>query len=362
MFTLPVVPKPGSITALKWESRGPTLLQVVSARVLDAKGGKSTQLKFAGNTKLTLDDKPVLLGIDPPAKLVAGQQLEVVVRTANLNRLRLSTTANSTALLRATLPKERPRQLEQFRKQWSGFQKPREEQARLTKEKKQVDSTAPVTMIASDTAKMRSGFLLVRGAYDKRGAAVQTAAPASIMAFPKSLPANRVGLARWLTDPANPLTARVVVNRYWQMCFGVGIVKTSEDLGTQGELPAHPALLDHLSVGFVASGWDVKALLRKLVTSATYRQSSVLPDGLPRHDPENRWLARGPRRVEERSVAIWLWILPIFRIASFAFHETEIKSNDTTLPFYSLVGDRQTRIIFSDALLAHKIVSLVLLF
>lgn len=296
MFTLPVIAQPGTITALQWETKTPALLEVLSARVLAAKDAKPVPVKFVGKTKLTLNRKPVLLGIDPPLKLVAGQRLEIVVRSAALNGIRLSTTGNSTALVRATLPKKRPQQLEHFRKQWPGFQKQRAEQARLTKEKQQLDSAAPVTMIASDAPQMRAGFLLLRGEYDKRGEAVPTAAPASIMAFPESFPANRLGLARWLTDPAHPLTARVVVNRYWQMCFGVGIVKTSEDLGTQGELPSHPALLDQLSVDFVTSGWDVKALLRKLVTSATYRQSSVLRDDLARRDPENRWLARGPRR------------------------------------------------------------------
>jgi hypothetical protein len=109
------------------------------------------------------------------------------------------------------------------------------------------------------------------------------------------LPRNRLGLARWLVDPAHPLTARVQVNRLWQMLFGRGIVESSEDFGAQGEAPSHPELLDHLAVEFVESGWDVKAMLRRLVTSSVYRQSSkVAPDVLAR-DPRNRLLARGPR-------------------------------------------------------------------
>ena len=104
--------------------------------------------------------------------------------------------------------------------------------------------------------------------------------PASLPAFPASEPRNRLGLARWLTSRSNPLTARVVVNRIWRMHFGRGIVATQEDFGSQGKLPSHPELLDWLAQRFMDSGWDVKALHRLIVTSATYRQSSqVTPRG-----------------------------------------------------------------------------------
>ncbi|MFL5864624.1 MAG: DUF1553 domain-containing protein [Solirubrobacteraceae bacterium] len=141
----------------------------------------------------------------------------------------------------------------------------------------------------------RATFVLVRGAYDRRGPRVRPGVPASLPPLPPGAPANRLGLARWLVDPANPLTARVAVNRCWQMVFGTGLVKTAEDFGTQGERPSHPELLDWLAVAFRESGWDLKRLLRLIVTSATYRQSSRVTPALLARDPENRLLARGAR-------------------------------------------------------------------
>jgi len=113
--------------------------------------------------------------------------------------------------------------------------------------------------------------------------------------LPAGAPRNRLGFAEWVVDPKNPLTARVAVNRFWQHCFGTGIVKTAEDFGAQGEPPSHPELLDWLSVQFRDDGWDVKKLMKQIVMSSTYRQSSdVTPDRRAR-DPSNRLLSRGPR-------------------------------------------------------------------
>jgi hypothetical protein len=113
--------------------------------------------------------------------------------------------------------------------------------------------------------------------------------------LPKDAPLNRLTLAKWLVDPGHPLTARVAVNRFWQMYFGIGIVKTQEDFGVQGEPPVHPELLDWLATEFIRTSWDIRALQRLIVTSATYRQSSVVTRALLEKDPENRLLARAPR-------------------------------------------------------------------
>ncbi len=150
----------------------------------------------------------------------------------------------------------------------------------------------PTTMVMEEMTAPRPSYVLIRGQYDQHGPLVEPGVPKSIAAWPRGRKADRLGLARWLVAPANPLTVRVAVNRDWQMLFGNGLVRTVEDFGAQGEPPSHPELLDWLATEFVRSGWDVKAMLRLIVTSATYRQSSrVTPEGL-RHDPENRLLAR----------------------------------------------------------------------
>ncbi len=152
-------------------------------------------------------------------------------------------------------------------------------------------------MVMQDVGKMRPTFVLERGNYaspnKERG--VQPGVPAALPPLPEGAPANRLGLAQWLVRKDHPLTARVAVNRYWYQFFGTGIVKTIEDFGAQGEWPSHPALLDWLAVDFVESGWDIKRMIRQLVTSATYRQSSASTAKLQDVDPENRLLARGPR-------------------------------------------------------------------
>lgn len=134
-----------------------------------------------------------------------------------------------------------------------------------------------------------------RGNFLDTGDVVTEGVPAAFHPLPEDAPRNRLTLAEWLVDPENPLTARVLVNRYWEQIFGMGIVRTSEEFGSQGELPSHPELLDWLATEVVHEKWDVKELLRMLVTSSTYRQSSRVTPDLLQHDPDNRLLARGPR-------------------------------------------------------------------
>ena len=159
----------------------------------------------------------------------------------------------------------------------------------------------PTVMVMQEMETPRETFLLKRGEYDKHGEQVQRGTPVSLHSLRDGAPNNRLGLARWLVDESNPLTARVTVNRYWEMLFGTGIVKTVEDFGSQGEAPTHPELLDWLAVEFVspqtksAKPWDVKAILKTMVMSAAYRQSSKVTPALLEKDPENRLLARGPR-------------------------------------------------------------------
>lgn len=158
-----------------------------------------------------------------------------------------------------------------------------------------VQKRIPKVMIMDDMAEPRKTFVLERGVYTKRKEEVTAGVPDTIFPMSDDTPRNRLGLAKWLTDPEHPLTARVTVNRFWSEIFGQGLVKTAENFGVQGALPSHPELLDWLAVTFVESGWDVKALVRLMVTSATYRQSSEVSSEVLTTDPDNVYFARAPR-------------------------------------------------------------------
>ena len=166
---------------------------------------------------------------------------------------------------------------------------------KLKKKEQAIQKAVTTTMVMQEMPKPRDAFILQRGEYDQRGEKVQAGVPPSLPPMGNGASKNRLGLAKWMVQPGHPLTARVAVNRFWQMVFGSGIVKTTEDLGSQGEWPSHPDLLDWLALEFVESGWDVKALLKRIVMSSTYRQASAVNPGLLERDPENRLLARGPR-------------------------------------------------------------------
>jgi hypothetical protein len=167
--------------------------------------------------------------------------------------------------------------------------------AALEAERRSAENKIPSTMVMSEMAEPRDMFIMQRGAYDKPGEKVSPGTPGFLPPLPADAPPNRLGLARWLVDPANPLTARVAVNRYWQMYFGTGLVKTADNFGSQGEAPSHPELLDWLATEFMRTGWDVKAMQRLIVTSAAYRQASAATPAMRERDPENRLIARGTR-------------------------------------------------------------------
>lgn len=167
--------------------------------------------------------------------------------------------------------------------------------AELDKGLADLAAQVPVSMIMQDMTPGRDTFILSRGAYDKPGEKVDRGVPAFLPPLPADAPQNRLGLARWLVDPAHPLTARVTVNRLWQQLFGTGIVKTAEDFGSQGQWPTHPELLDWLATEFIGSNWNVKGMLKLLVMSNTYCQSSHMTPEAMAHDSANELLARGPR-------------------------------------------------------------------
>lgn len=167
---------------------------------------------------------------------------------------------------------------------------------KLRQEEAQALDTVQEVMVIREMERPRPTFILDRGLYDAPGAPVTAGTPESILPMPEDLPRNRLGLTQWLFHQAHPLTARVVVNRLWQQFFGKGLVLTTEDFGNQGALPSHPELLDWMAVTLMESDWDLKAMIKTIVLSATYRQSSKATEKMAREDPQNKWLARGPSR------------------------------------------------------------------
>ena len=150
-------------------------------------------------------------------------------------------------------------------------------------------------MVMGDDTRLRPTYILNRGVYDEHGTRVNPGVPENLLAWPEDTPRDRLGLAKWLTNEENPLTSRVAANQLWYLIYGRGLVESVEDFGNQGALPSHPELLDWLAVDFRENGWDVKRLVRMMVTSSTYKQSSKIREDLQERDPGNYWLARAPR-------------------------------------------------------------------
>ncbi len=251
------------------------------------------------------------------ARLSVSLEQRSKVKGANLGRFRLSVTTDRNAVGWAELPAElvsilntpvgersdaQRKALARYHRSIAPELKPvRDEIARLEKARPRVPAV-PV-MEELPAGKMRETHLLNKGNFLDPGPRVEPGVPAAFPGLPEGAPVNRLGLALWLVDARNPLTARVAVNRLWAQIFGIGLVETEEDFGTQGDPPSHPELLDWLARQYVRSGWDTKALVRLIVTSATYRQSSRYRPELKEVDPRNRLLARAPRyRLEAEMV------------------------------------------------------------
>ncbi len=264
-----------------------------------------------------IPEKP--FGFERGTVLTIRLKHEMLHASRNIGRFRLSVTSIADPGSIASLParlrpildipvakrtQEQNTQLAAAYRSLSPLLKPTRD--RIAELQKSLDKLGIVTSLIMQERRSfdrPSTYLRVRGSYLSKGEKVFAGVPAVLQPMPEDEMPNRLGLAFWLVDEDNPLTARVTVNRYWEQFFGRGIVETSEDFGTQGERPIHPELLDWLATEFMRQGWSMKAIKRLIVTSATYRQSSrVTPERLER-DPYNKLLARGPRfRVEAEMV------------------------------------------------------------
>ena len=249
---------------------------------------------------------PLRIGYGPaPEDRFEGLVDDVRVYSRKLHDEELSVVAVAeTADEIAALPADR-RTPEQERKlRWAllegaappGLAKAWKELRDLRLEREDFIASLPTVMVMEERGNVRPTHILFRGSFDAPRERVEPGLPGALPPLPGAASNDRLGLARWLTDPSHPLTARVTVNRFWQMLFGRGIVSTVEDFGSQGAAPTHPDLLDWLAAEFVRGGWDVKGLLRTIVTSATYRQSSQVTGEALERDPENLLLGRSPRQ------------------------------------------------------------------
>ncbi|MFM7591022.1 MAG: DUF1553 domain-containing protein, partial [Isosphaeraceae bacterium] len=244
-------------------------------------GKRSASAAFHGR----IDDVRLFTGV------VNSETVAALAKGESLNDLK--------AILKIAADKRQPMEQERLEKYYltnvdSVARDLQKQLAEIPRQLEELNKSIPVTMVMGEMTPRRPTHILKRGQYDQLGEMVE---PGLLSTF-DGLPSDgrtRLDMARWLTNPGHPLTARVTVNRYWEMLFGTGLVETAEDFGVQGALPSHAELLDWLAVDFVESGWNLRKLLRQIVLSATYRQSSKITPGLHEADPRNRLLARGPR-------------------------------------------------------------------
>jgi len=316
-------------------TRGNSLIRDIAldSAVADVGADKKKNGNY-GDVKDTLDDDPrngwTTIGADKKAShtavyrlaepLTLGADEEMIIELRqrstlgdrNIGRFRLSVTdeAGPAVASVGVTPLERlakvtgaadPKLREDLFSQFLADHRPyREARAALDRAQRDFDDIKARAgkvnvMVLAERKQPRDTFVLVRGVWDKHGDKVGRDAPAAVLPWPQDLPKDRAGLARWITAKENPLAARVAVNHLWQLLFSNGIVRSVEDFGLQGERPSHPELLDWLAVDFRENGWDIKRLLRLIVTSETYRQDSSVTPALLAKDPDNRFLARGSR-------------------------------------------------------------------
>lgn len=311
------------LTEVRFDSGGPLKIKSVhadysqtgfpAAHAIDGKPetGWAVYPEVGKPHTLILELEKPLTAVSEVTRLTTTLGFESAWERHQLGKFRLSVTASERPLERFKLPEKLARILvlspaqrsetetaelrEYYRTQVSAECAPLVQRiAALKTAKAELEASIPTTMVMREMSTPRPTFVLDRGQYDKHGEKVEAGTPASLPPLTGGAPATRLDLARWLVDPANPLTARVTVNRLWQTIFGTGLVETADDFGSQGALPSHPELLDWLAVEF-REGWNVKAMIRLFVTSATYRQSSNCSSDQLAHDPSNRMLARGVR-------------------------------------------------------------------
>ncbi len=230
--------------------------------------------------------------VDDPVVFNRALKPEEVAAIADVNPAK--------PLLSIPVGSRKPEQKKEITRQWgmahdSDFAKTLAREDAARRERDRIDASIPTLMVMDEMKKPRDCYVLVRGQYDHHGDKVTASTPGFLPPLPKGAPNNRLGLAEWIASPTNPLTARVTVNRWWERLFGTGIVSTVEDFGTRAEFPSHPRLLDWLATEFVRLHWNVKAMLKEIVMSATYRQSSAVTPEMLKVDPLNRLLERGPR-------------------------------------------------------------------
>ncbi len=295
----------GKQEKLKFNQRNFFLFFGNSRETLKIGAGGGPQVRFKG----ALDEVRIYsraLDTDEIALLGCADSLEKIAAIPSANRTRVQ----ELKIHRAFVAQAGPADVKDAYKKLID----------LKQERLNFTDTIPTLMVMEELPEPRPTFLLKRGAYDAPGEKVGRGVPFALPSIPSSFPDNRLGFSKWLVSPGHPLTSRVAVNRFWQMLFGSGLVITGEDFGLQGELPAHPELLDWLAVEFMNPGqnggmgrsgdelkspiaqsnspdlpWNVKDLLKTIVMSATYRQESKIDERLQQRDPDNRLLARGPR-------------------------------------------------------------------